>query len=178
MMTTDTEQFIAGEKKWYDSDNQNYLAIGADFGNGKGIEIGNSDRSYVIIDKSGIQFGEDSGMSLVLKDPAVAGSTPMINLSEDKESINLGFDSNKAPMLKFYNSETKVGTIFTRNNINHYDNDLGTNYTYSYPTKSGTLAVTSDIPSVEEYLTSCTFADNVTANYGTVRLTTASDGSK
>ena len=152
MVTTDTAQSITGVKKWYDSDNNNYLAIGQDFGNGKCIEIGNSDRSYVTIDKSGIEFGENSGITLSLKDPTVTSSTPYISLVEDRERINLGFDSSKVPMLDFYNSEIKVGTTFKRNSINHYDNELGTSYTYSYPSASGTLALTSDIPDTSGFV--------------------------
>ena len=139
-MTTDTAQSITGMKKWYDSDNDNYLAIGQDLGNGKCIEIGNSSRSYVIIDKSGIDFGEDSGITISSKDTSVASSTPRITLKEDKETISLECDSNKQTQLRIYNSEIKVGTKFNNLNINHYDEDLGTSYTYSYPSASGTLA--------------------------------------
>ena len=141
MMTTDTAQSITGMKKWYDSDNDNYLAIGQDFGNGKCIEIGNQDRSYLTIDKFGIDFGEDSGLTISSKDASVASSTSQITLREDaKGYLNLGFDLNKKPILTIYDTETKVGTKFNNLNINHYDEDLGTSYTYSYPSASGTLA--------------------------------------
>lgn len=152
MMTTDTAQSITGIKKWYDSDNNNYLAIGQDFGNGKCIEIGNSSRSYVTIDKYGIEFGEDSGINLKLKDPNDASSTPYVSLIEDKERISLNCDSNRNAQLSIYNYETKVGTDFNKLNIKHYDNDLGTSYTYSYPSASGTLALTSDIPDTSGFV--------------------------
>ena len=151
MMTTDTAQSITGVKKWYDSNNTDYLAIGQDLGDGvKCIEIGNQDRSYVTINKYGIDFGENSGINISLKDPAIASSTQRITLKEDKETISLECDSNKKTQLRIYNSEDKVGTKFNNLNINHYDDDLGTSYTYSYPSASGTLALTSDIPEIPD----------------------------
>ena len=141
MMTTDTAQNITGMKKWYASDNNNYLAIGQDFGNGKCIEIGNSSKSYLTIDKFGIDFGEDSGLTISSKDASVASSTSQITLREERNGyLNLGFDLNKKPRLTIYDTENKVGTKFNNSNINHYDDDLGTSYTYSYPSASGTLA--------------------------------------
>ena len=141
MMTTDTAQSITGMKKWYDSDNDNYLAIGQDFGNGKCIEIGDSSKSYLTIDKSGIDFGEDSGITISSKDTSVASSTSQITLREERNGyLDLGFDINKKPILTIYDTETKVGTKFNNSNINHYDDDAKTSYTYSYPSASGTLA--------------------------------------
>ena len=174
-------------KKWYDSDNDNYLAIGQDFGNGKCIEIGNSSKSYLTIDKSGIDFGEDSGITLSLKDPTIASSTSQITLREDaKGYLNLGFDLNKKPRLTIYDTETKVGTKFNNSNINHYDDDAKTSYTYSYPSASGTLALTSDIPEIpdtskfvttdtNQTITGIKSFGKLTSNSKTARLIIGSD---